>query len=142
GGHERVAGLPTRRVLLVVGHRPLIVTGGGTLQDELLRTAGGVNVAADAGRDFPQVPIELVVARAPDVILDAAMGGEAGGRDLFAAHGADQAASAARVGTRAHAVLDGRIASLALDVLFRAGPRVGEAAAMLASAIHPEAGGS
>ena len=128
--HERVAGLPTRRVLLVVGHRPLIVTGGGTLQDELLRTAGGVNVAADAGTAFPQVPLELVVARAPDVILDAAMGSEAGGRDLFAALGT------------VPAVRDGRIVALAPDALFRAGPRVGEAAAMLASAIHPEAGGS
>ena len=78
-------GLPPRRVLLVVGHRPLIVAGGGTLQDELVRTAGGVNVAADAGAAFPQVPMELVVARAPDVILDAAMGSEAGGRELFAA---------------------------------------------------------
>jgi ABC-type Fe3+-hydroxamate transport system substrate-binding protein len=40
------------------------------------------------------------------------------------------------------AVRDGRIVTLAPDVLFRAGPRVGEAAAMLASAIHPEAAGS
>ena len=128
--HDRVRGLPLRRVLLVVGHRPLIVAGGGTLQDELVRTAGGVNVAADAGTAFPQVPMDLVVARAPDVILDAAMGSEAGGRELFAAFGT------------VPAVRDGRIVTLAPDTLFRAGPRVGEAAAMLASAIHPEAAGS
>jgi iron complex transport system substrate-binding protein len=126
----RVEGLPPRRVLLVVGHRPLIVAGGGTLQDELVRTAGGVNVAADAGTAFPEVPLELVVARAPDVILDAAMGSEAGGRELFAAF------------ETIPAVRQGRIVTLAPDALFRAGPRVGEAAAMLASAIHPEAGGS
>ena len=126
----RVAGLPVARVLLVVGHRPLIVAGGGTLQDELVRIAGGVNVAADAGTAFPQVPIELVVARAPDVILDAAMGTEAGGRELFAALGS------------VPAVRDGRIVPLAPDALFRAGPRVGEAAALLAAAIHPEAAGS
>jgi len=128
--HARVEGLPPRRVLLVVGHRPLIVAGGGTLQDELVRTAGGVNVAADAGAAFPQVPMELVVARAPDVILDAAMGSEAGGRELFAAL------------RTVPAVRDGRIVPLQADALFRAGPRVGEAAAMLASAIHPEAAGS
>src|SRR5262249_45150426 len=81
---RRVAGLARRRVLMVVGHRPLIVAGGGTLQDELVRTAGGVNVAADVGSAFPQVPLELVAARAPDVIVDAAMGTEAGGRSLFA----------------------------------------------------------
>jgi iron complex transport system substrate-binding protein len=126
----RVADLPVTRVLLVVGHRPLIVAGGGTLQDELLRVAGGVNVAADAGAAFPQVPIELVVARAPEVILDAAMGSEAGGRELFAAL------------RSVPAVRDGRIVPLAPDALFRAGPRVGEAAALLAGAIHPDAAGS
>jgi iron complex transport system substrate-binding protein len=74
--------------------------------------------------------MELVVARAPDVILDAAMGSEAGGRELFAAL------------RTVPAVRDGRIVPLQADALFRAGPRVGEAAAMLASAIHPEAAGS
>src|SRR5262249_59023845 len=130
GGHERVAGLPTRRVLLVVGHRPLIVTGGGTLQDELLRTAGGVNVAADAGTAFPQVPLELVVARAPDVILDAAMGSEAGGRDLFAALGT------------VPAVGDGRIAALAPHAPLPPRPRAREAPRTLAPALPPEALGS
>lgn len=123
----RVRGLASRRVLLVVGHRPLIVAGGGTLQDELLRVAGGINVAADAGTAFPQIPLELVVARAPDIILDAAMGTESGGRELFA-----------ELGT-VPAVRDGRIVALSPDALFRAGPRVSDAAALLASAIHPEA---
>jgi iron complex transport system substrate-binding protein len=126
----RVAGLPPRRTLLVVGHRPLIVAGGATLQDELLHIAGGVNVAADAGSAFPQVPLELVVAREPEVILDAAMGTEAGGRELFTSL------------TTVPAVRNGRIVPLAPDALFRAGPRVGEAAALLAKALHPEAGGS
>jgi cobalamin transport system substrate-binding protein len=124
---NRVAGLPPTRVLLVVGHRPLIVAGGGTLQDELLRVAGGINVAADAGAAFPQVPIELVVARAPEVILDAAMGSEAGGQELFEEL------------RTVPAVRDGRIVPLAADAIFRAGPRVGEAAALLAGAIHPGA---
>src|SRR5262249_22953397 len=139
--HERVAGLPTRRVLLVVGHRPLIVTGGGTLQDELLRTAGGVNVAADAGTAFPQVPLELVVARAPDVILDAAIGSEGGGRDLLAPRGTGApgpVGRAARVARRTAA----RTVPGARAALVGAARGVGEAAAMLASAIHPEAGGS
>jgi iron complex transport system substrate-binding protein len=125
--HRRVGAFPPARALLVVGHRPLIVAGGGTLQDELLRVAGGINVAADAGTAFPEVPLELVVARAPEVILDAAMGTEAGGRDLFADL------------RSVPAVRDGRIITVAPDTLFRAGPRVGEAAAQLAAALHPEA---
>src|SRR5438093_183378 len=60
----RVAGLPPRRVLLVVGHTPLVVAGRGSLQDELVSAAGGVNVAADVGGVWPQISLELVVARA------------------------------------------------------------------------------
>jgi len=122
----RVAPRPRQRVLLVVGHRPLIVAGGATLQDELLGIAGGTNVAADAGTAWPPFSIEMVVARAPDVILDAAMGSEEGGQSLF------------RDLAGVPAVAKGRIVPLDPDVIFRAGPRVPEAAAVLAAAIHPE----
>lgn len=123
----RVAGLPVRRVLLVVGHAPLVVAGGGTLQDELVTLAGGVNVAAAAGQAWPTIALELVVATAPEVILDAAMGTEAGGRALFAGL------------TTVPAVRAGHIVTMSPDALFRAGPRLPEAAAALAAAIHPEA---
>jgi iron complex transport system substrate-binding protein len=121
----RVAGAPPVRVLLVVGHSPLIVAGAGTLQGELLEIAGGTNVAADVGSAWPQVSLELVVARAPDVILDAAMGTEAGAHALFAGL------------TTVPAVRDGRIVAVSSDALFRSGPRVAEAAALFAAAIHP-----
>jgi ABC-type Fe3+-hydroxamate transport system substrate-binding protein len=117
-------------VLVVVGHSPLVVVGGGTLQDELIALAGGVNVAADAGDVWPTISLEVVVARAPEVIVDAAMGSEAGGRALFAGL------------TTVPAVRDGRVLRLADDALLRAGPRVGEAARALATAIHPEAFGT
>jgi iron complex transport system substrate-binding protein len=122
----RVAGRPRPRVLLVVGHSPLIVAGGATLQGELIEIAGGTNVAADVGSAWPQVSAELVVARAPEVILDAAMGTEAGGRALFAGL------------TTVPAVAHDRIVPIHADTLFRAGPRVPEGAELLAAAIHPD----
>lgn len=125
GVGARVAGRPRARVLFVVGHSPLIVAGGGTLQGELVEIAGGTNVAADVGAAWPQVSTELVVARAPEVILDAAMGTEEGGRGLFEAF------------RTVPAVRDGRIVAVTSDTVYRAGPRVGEAAALLADAIHP-----
>src|SRR5262249_61363256 len=102
----------------------------GPRGDWRLRTPGGINGAPAAGPAFRQVRLELVVSRAPDAILDAAMGSEAGGHELF--QGLDTVP----------AVRDGRIVVLEPDALFRAGPRVGEAAGMLADAIHPEAAGS
>jgi len=130
GVTARTAALPHPGVLLVVGHSPLIVTGAGTLQDELIAIAGGRNVVADAGDGFPQIGLELVVERRPDVILDAAMGTEEGGRALFAELGP------------VPAVRDGRVVQFQPDALFRAGPRVVEAASMLADVIHetPAAG--
>jgi iron complex transport system substrate-binding protein len=120
-----VASRPPVRVLLVVGHSPLIVAGGGTLQDELLEIAGGRNVAADAATSWPQFSMEVVIARRPDVILDAAMGTEAGSEALFA--------SLAKTGEQGP-----RIVRMAPDMLVRAGPRVGQAVRMLARALHPD----
>jgi iron complex transport system substrate-binding protein len=76
---------------------------------------------------WPWITLEVVVARAPDVIVDAAMGDDRAGRALFAAL------------TTVPAVRDGRVVALPPDALFRAGPRVPEAARALAAAIHPEA---
>ncbi|MFN8545125.1 MAG: helical backbone metal receptor [Candidatus Binatia bacterium] len=123
----RVAAVPSRRVLLVVGHSPLTVAGPGTLQDELLAIAGATNVAQDAGAPWPQLSLEVVIARAPEVIVDAAMGTEAGSQALFAGL------------ATVPAVRYGRVVPLAPDALFRAGPRVADAATALARAIHPEA---
>jgi len=123
----RVAGLPPRRVLVVVGHNPLIAVGGDNLQDELVTLAGGINVAADAGAAWPTLSLELVLARAPEVIVDAAMGSEADDAALL------------RVLPPVPAVRDGRVVRLTGDTLLRAGPRVSEAAEALAAAIHPEA---
>jgi len=123
----RVASLPPRRVLVVVGRSPLVVAGGGTLQDELVTLAGGTNVGAGAGTVWPTIALEVVVAAAPEVIIDVAMGTEQGGRGLFA----DLAT--------VPAVRDGRIITVDANLLLRSGPRVPEAAAALAAAIHPEA---
>jgi iron complex transport system substrate-binding protein len=123
------AALGRPRVLMVVGSRPLIVVGGGTLQHELVAIAGGENVGADLGIAFPQTSVEVVAARAPDVIVDAAMGSEAGGESIFAAF------------STVPAVRNGRIVRLAADELLRTGPRVAAATRQLAQVIHPEASG-
>lgn len=125
--HRRVAALPAPRVLVVVGLNPLMVVGAGTLQDELIRIAGGVNVAADVGMSWPALTLEVVVARAPDVIVDATMGTESGARTLFAGL------------TTVPAVRNGRVVALGDDAFLRAGPRVPDAAVELAALFHPDA---
>jgi iron complex transport system substrate-binding protein len=63
------------RVLFIVGRTPgtvldLSVAGRGTYLNELIGLAGGENVFADASVPYPQVSLEEVIRRNPDVIID------------------------------------------------------------------------
>jgi len=110
-------------VLLVVGRRPLVVAGAGTLQDELLVVAGAENAARSLGEAWPTMSLELMVRDPPDVIVDAAMGDEAGGGELLPPSMTGPSTP--------------RIVRVPIDPLVRAGPRVAEAAWMLARKLHP-----
>jgi iron complex transport system substrate-binding protein len=57
------------RLLFLVSLRPLMVAGGRTFLDELIRLAGGRNLAATSGSGYPTYSRETVVRDAPDVIL-------------------------------------------------------------------------
>lgn len=78
----RAARRSSPRVLLVVGFDPLVVAGPGSYLDALLRDAGGVNAAADAGGAWSVYPLERAAAARPEVILDAS--GVKRGRAIFA----------------------------------------------------------
>ncbi|WP_255208064.1 ABC transporter substrate-binding protein [Myxococcus sp. AM009] len=69
---EAAKKLPAPRVLFVYGFTPLVVAGPGSFADELLRDAGGVNVAADAGSAYPVYSVERVVRARASVVVDAA----------------------------------------------------------------------
>jgi iron complex transport system substrate-binding protein len=58
----------SREVYIEVWHEPVTAAGGGTLIDDLVRRAGGLNIF---GRlpGYPQVAAERVVVRSPQVIL-------------------------------------------------------------------------
>ncbi len=109
-----------------MGHSPLIAAGADTVQDELIRRAGGVNLAAGAGRGWPHVSIEFVIARRPRSSSIRAWQ-DGGGSDTF--WGAFPSLPA---------VHDGRVSGFAGDALLRPGPRIGEAVEALARRIHPE----
>ncbi|HZF11749.1 MAG TPA: helical backbone metal receptor [Thermoanaerobaculia bacterium] len=64
-----------QKVVLSVGRQvgrltDLLVAGPGTFYDALLTRLGAENVFADAPVHYPQVALEEVLARAPDVILE------------------------------------------------------------------------
>src|ERR1051326_8395658 len=68
---KRVMRAPRRKVLLIVGYQPLIAVGGKNFIDELIALAGGANIAGAAAQPWLNIPDEVVVAKAPDVIIEA-----------------------------------------------------------------------
>ena len=68
----RYAGLPPVRVYMEIDQstptRPFSA-GPGSLHDDVIRRAGGVNIFSDVVSAFPQVNYETIIASDPDAIL-------------------------------------------------------------------------
>lgn len=69
---QAAKGRPSPRVLLVYGFEPLVVAGPGSFADELLKDAGALNVAGDAGSAYAVLSLEHAVRARPEVVVDAA----------------------------------------------------------------------
>jgi iron complex transport system substrate-binding protein len=109
---------------------PPMIAGPGTFVDDLIRIAGGENVFADVRQLWPQISLEEIVRRQPDVIIRpsdqsltdplAGLAGRAGWREL-------------------DAVRESRVHAVDPDLYNRAGATVGRAARGLAERIHAHA---
>jgi iron complex transport system substrate-binding protein len=111
--------------------RNIFVSAGVGFLHDLVETAGGQNAFADVKRESIQVSSEAVLARAPEVIIET--------------HQSDWDTSATareqavrRTLPALPAVRANRIHIVADDRLFIPGPRVVDAARILAGVIHPE----
>lgn len=128
---EKVAGKPRRKVMFVVGVDPLFVAGRGTFIDELIAIAGGENIAGDSLSKYPQLGVEEVVSRAPEVILYTSLNFE-----LTPEHEAE----AERLWSNypsIPAVREGGIQGLVADYVTLPGPRLVIGVEEIARAIHP-----
>jgi iron complex transport system substrate-binding protein len=126
---ERVRGKPAVRAAIVVWSEPLVVAGGKSHVGELLRAAGGMNVAADSPQPFPTYSLERMVERAPEVII---VGSHADVTPPL--RPLEALVSIPAVKHKRVLLLDG-------DLLFRPGPRLPEGVEALGRALHPERDG-
>jgi ABC-type hemin transport system substrate-binding protein len=60
---------PKPEVLLAIGTNPLVVTGPGTVNHQLLNHVGALNVARDASTTAPSFNREALLAHQPEVII-------------------------------------------------------------------------
>lgn len=114
------------RVFYEVWNDPLMTAGPGSFIDDLIRVAGGRNVAHDADQAWPQFSLEMLVERDPQVILttfqstlaDVAEGSRTGWADL-------------------EAVREGRVYLVDENLVSRPGPRIVDALEEFAELLHP-----
>jgi iron complex transport system substrate-binding protein len=126
-----VAGRDRPDILFLIGLDPLMAAGPGTFVDQLLERAGGRNALAGMAVLWPQLSLEEVVRRAPEVVIV----GSAGRTDPLAA-------LRGRPGWReVPAVHEGRVHAVDPNLVNRPGPRMDEAARTLARLIHGDVAG-
>jgi iron complex transport system substrate-binding protein len=137
GIRTKVHGLPRPRTLLVFGHergalRGIYASGGVGFLHDMLTVAGGDNVFADVKRQAVRTSTEMLIARAPDVVLDLHYS-----RQLTAA-AIEKERGAWQLIPSVPAVRNGRIHIMLGDHLVVPGPRIGAAAEEFSRALHPE----
>ncbi|MBI3758155.1 MAG: ABC transporter substrate-binding protein, partial [Deltaproteobacteria bacterium] len=125
---ERLGNVPQRRVLMLVGHQPMVAVGRGTYLDELLTLARATNIAAASAQTWPRLSVEYIIATRPEVILDGQMGTDPATPSTFWAKYPS-----------IPAVRDHRVFGYPDDPVLHPGPRIVLTLAMLARMIHPEA---
>ncbi len=117
-------------VFYVVWYDPPTTASTGTYIDELITIAGGRNIFADAPGLWPQVSMEEVVRRQPDIVLLSESDDNPVNVERLTA----------AVGWRElRAVREGRVQTVDANLYNRPGPQVTEAARRLASILHPTA---
>jgi iron complex transport system substrate-binding protein len=57
------------RVFMEIGFNPLMTASKGSFLDEMIKMAGGINIAGDLPRPYCQVSEELVIRQNPEVIV-------------------------------------------------------------------------
>jgi iron complex transport system substrate-binding protein len=133
----RVRGRPRPRTLLIFGREPgslrrIDASGGYGFLHDVLELAGGSDVLADFKRQSVQMSTEMILSRAPDVIIELQYGDPARRKQLDADLRVWDALPSVP------AVKNRRVHLLVGDEFVVPGPRIALAAERFARALHPD----
>ena len=112
------------KVLAIVGYNPLIVVGGGTFIDDIMKLAGAENIAGRSRQAYPQYSLETLINERPEYIITT--------KEIMKANGITRDPRWRQLG----AVKDGKVLVMDADVLSRPGPRVIDSVAEIAHFIY------
>jgi len=110
------------KVLAIVGYDPLIVVGGGTFIDDIMRQAGAENIAGKSRQAFPQYSLETLINERPEYIITT--------REIMRGLMRDPR------WWKLSAVQGGKVLIVDADVLSRPGPRVIDSVEQIARFIY------
>ena len=118
------------RVLYLTWHDPLMTAGTGTLANDVITTAGGINIAGDISGDNT-ISLETVIDRNPQTII--ASVGMGTGEDLPWQY--VQTEPRLKI---TDALKNEQLYKIDGDLIHRAGPRIVDALEIMAQFFHPE----
>lgn len=117
------------KVRTYVEYYPLWTYGPGSFGNDLIRLAGGANIAANASNEYPELTTEFIIAQNPQVIIYTV-------GPMTTTIASDFAARSGWNNT--YAVSHNKIYSIDDNLVSRYGPRVVDGLEQLAEIIHPE----
>jgi len=121
--------LPRPKVFIQIGDIPIVTAGKGSFADDLIRLAGGENIAGKEKEVYPRLGMEEILKRSPEVIVISSMNPKGDYQKIL------------KEWTRwktIPAVKNGRIHLIDSDLLDRPSPRIIDGLEELASVLHPE----
>jgi iron complex transport system substrate-binding protein len=127
---NRLSGDMKLRVFYIIWHEPLWTAGSGTMHDELIQMAGGVNIAHDLTW-YADISLEAVIEANPGVIIAGVGMGTGEDAPLLYAQTEPRLKDT-------DALKNNRVYSLDMDIVSRPGPRIVDALEEFLAAIHPE----
>ena len=126
---EKIASLKRPLVFLQINLKPIMTVNKDTFHNDIIRLAGGENLARDEPITYPRINIEEVIRRKPDIIVISSM--ERGGEF-------ERARKSWLKWPSIPAVKNGKIYLINSDLMDRPSPRIVEGLETMARFIHPE----
>lgn len=115
------------RVYFECWNSPYISAGPGSFINDMIRMAGGKNIAANASKDYPQLTEEFIISANPEIIITSSMNMDTPEKIMQRENWQS-----------IEAVKRGKVYAVDDNLISRPGPRIVEGLETLAKLIHPE----
>ena len=126
---ELTKDLPRPKVFIQIGEAPLVTVGKGSFADDLIRLAGGENIAGKEKEVYPRFGMEEILKRSPEVIVISSMNPKGDYQKVLQEWNRWKTIPA---------VKNGRVHIIDSDLIDRPSPRIIEGLEEFASILHPE----